>query len=327
MTRSQKNILVIGGSGFVGTVLVRELLAQGHSVRIADKKNSVQFVHLYQACDIRNLEQIISACKDIDVIYHLAAEHRDDVKPESLYETVNVSGTDNVCTAAKQLGIKKIIFTSSVAVYGSQNSEASELTTPCPDNPYGKTKLAAEQVLKQWQEKTPQATLAIIRPTVVFGEGNRGNVYNLMQQIKKGQYCLIGKGDNKKSMAYVENLVAFLVTTLDFDDSFSLYNYVDKPDLDMRSLIKKVYFTFNNKAKEPTCIPKPLGLLAGRAFDILALLSRKNQAISSVRIKKYMSQSMFSAEKLLATGFKPPHSLESALEKTIRSEFVTECNS
>ncbi len=80
----------------------------------------------------------------------------------------------------------------------------------------------------------------IVRPTVVFGEQNRGNVYNLLRQIASGKFMMIGDGTNRKSMAYVENVAAFLEYSLGFENGVHIYNYIDKPDFDMNTLVSKV---------------------------------------------------------------------------------------
>jgi len=84
----------------------------------------------------------------------------------------------------------------------------------------------AESVYKEWQqEDTKNRTLAIVRPTVIFGEGHRGNVYNLLNQIFTGRFVMFGDGRNRKSMAYVENVVAFLEHSLSFKPGVHIYNY------------------------------------------------------------------------------------------------------
>lgn len=79
--------------------------------------------------------------------------------------------------------------------------------------------------------------MTIIRPTVVFGEGNRGNVYNLFRQIASGRFVMIGSGNNMKSMAYVENIAARLEHALDQQSTYQVSNYVDKPDFTMNQLV------------------------------------------------------------------------------------------
>ncbi len=155
--------------------------------------------------------------KSGDVIISLAAEHRDDVTPKSLYYDVNVTGAENVCKVAEEKRINKIIFTSSVAVYGFALIGTDETGALNPFNEYGRTKMLAEEVYKKWQEKEhDKRTLVIIRPTVVFGEGNRGNVYNLLKQIASGRFVMVGNGKNVKSLAYVENVAAFIEYSLKF---------------------------------------------------------------------------------------------------------------
>ena len=127
----------------------------------------------------------------------LAAEHRDDVAPTSLYYDVNVQGTKNVLAAMDKAGVKNIIFTSSVAVYGLNKKNPNEEHAADPFNHYGKSKWQAEEVLREWYRKDAETkSLTIIRPTVIFGERNRGNVYNLLKQIASGNFLMVGKGTN-----------------------------------------------------------------------------------------------------------------------------------
>ena len=111
-----------------------------------------------------------------------------------------------VCDEKK---IKKIIFTSTVAVYGFAKAGTDESGEIDPFNEYGRTKFEAEKIFLYWYHQG-ERSLIIVRPTVVFGDGNRGNVFNLFNQIANNKFLMIGDGQNKKSMAYVENVVAFL---------------------------------------------------------------------------------------------------------------------
>ena len=110
--------------------------------------------------------------------------------------------------------INKIIFTSTVALYGLNTICTSEGSIPRPFNDYGKSKLQAEKLLINWQEGKIDRSLSIIRPTVIFGENNRGNIYAQMNQIALNRFMPIGKYDNRKSIAYVGNLVEFILFSL-----------------------------------------------------------------------------------------------------------------
>ena len=111
--------------------------------------------------------------------------------------------------------------------------------TTNPFNEYGRTKFVAEQKLRAWHANSENA-LIIVRPTVIFGEGNRGNVYNLLNQIASGRFLMVGKGKNKKSMAYIGNVIAFLEVCISTDQKYGVFNYVDTPDLAMDQLVSQV---------------------------------------------------------------------------------------
>ena len=319
-----ERILVIGGSGFVGTEVVRQLLAAGHSVRIAGIVRDQNDPDLWVPCDVRDVDALRRACADVDVIYNLAAAHRDDVRPRSLYEEVNVGGARNLCDVATELSIKRIIFTSSVAVYGLPEGEVDETAECRPFNDYGRTKLAAEEVYREWAGADPGRSLTIVRPTVVFGEGNRGNVYELMRQIASGRFVMIGRGRNRKSMAYVENAAAFLIYALGFSPGYRLFNYVDKPDFDMNTLVGEISRAVGRKSALPFRVPYIVGYGLGLLLDGVAFLIKRNLPISAVRVKKFCASTQFSAAKAQASGFTPPVPLEAALRHTLAAEFEAE---
>ena len=255
-------------------------------------------------------------------MYNLAAEHRDDVSPKSLYDEVNVDGARNLCGACDTLGVRRIIFTSSVAVYGFCKAGSDETTPFNPFNDYGRTKMEAEGIYRDWLGQDPGRSLAIIRPTVIFGERNRGNVYNLIKQISSGLFMMVGNGKNVKSMAYVENIAAFLQHALEFEQGEHLYNYVDGPDFDMNSLVSLVNGIVKGRMGVGPRLPYWMGYFGGLCMDAMAALIRKKLPISAIRVKKFCATTQFAAEKLKETGFKPQLPLREGLERTIRYEFV-----
>ena len=248
-------IVIIGGSGFVGTRLTKRLLSAGHSVRIGDKVLSKRYPELCVKCDVRDVISLRDCMLGYECVINLAAEHRDDVTPKSLYDDVNVSGAEHICSACTELGITRIIFTSSVAVYGFAPKGTDEEGRINYFNDYGRTKWEAEERYRQWLSRDEKNTLTIIRPTVIFGEQNRGNVFNLLRQIASGKFLMIGKGNNVKSMAYVENVAAFIEYCLSNCVGESLYNYIDKPDFDMNTLVYEVYDILGKTHKNIVLFP------------------------------------------------------------------------
>jgi nucleoside-diphosphate-sugar epimerase len=316
-------INVIGGSGFIGTRLVRRLRSKEQlSVQITDKAPSKTHPDLVTMGDVRSAEQLRASIANESVIVNLAAEHRDDVRPLSLYDEVNVGGAKNICTVASERGVKTIIFTSTVAVYGFAPIGTDESGNIAPFNDYGRTKYEAELVFKAWQAEAPtERTLVIIRPTVVFGEQNRGNVYNLLRQIASGKFVMVGNGENRKSMAYVENVAAFIEYAMGFKPGIHIYNFIDKPDFTMNSLVASVNRILGRPEKIGFRLPFAVGYMIGKGFDLVAALSGKRFATSSIRVKKFCANSVYNTA-FDQTGFVPPVPLEQALAQTVRYEFV-----
>ena len=314
-------IAIIGGSGFIGTRLSLRLSQSEKLFQIVDKAPSSFFPEKVLSADIRQPMSISFSQEPIALI-NLAAEHRDDVRPLSLYDEVNVDGARNVCNLARDKGANKIIFTSSVAVYGFAPLGTNESGAIAPFNDYGRTKWEAEQVYKQWQAEDPQnRTLVIIRPTVVFGERNRGNVFNLLRQIASGKFVMVGDGLNRKSMAYVENVAAFLEYSLDFQPGVCIYNYIDKPDFTMNALVVHVNKLLGRSAAVKLRLPFSFGLLIGSCFDLISKITGEKFSISAIRVKKFCANSVYDSA-IESTGFIPPVPLMDAIEKTIRFEFI-----
>ena len=313
-------ICLIGGNGFIGTNL-QEKLQNNFETFTFDKKNnktSENFIH----GDITNFESLESGLnKDFNILINLAAEHKDNVLPRSLYHDVNVQGSINICEVARKLNINNIVFLSSVAVYGFSKNICDEDSEKKPFNDYGKTKLEAEKVFINWQNEAPQdRNLIIVRPTAVFGANNRGNIYNLINQLRRLSIFMIGDGKNKKSIAYVENLSAFIKHTLELKKGCHIFNYVDKPDFSMESLVNLIKKTLGIKTRFTIKIPYFIAIFLGYLIDILAVFLRKKFQISAIRIKKFCSNSLFETS-FNEIGFVPPYKLEEALEKTIIYEF------
>lgn len=316
-------IAIIGGSGFVGTKLLDQIINSEliDSVVNIDKLNSTKYASITNIGDVLNLKEIKRLLYGIDLVILLAAEHRDDVSPTSLYYDINVQGMRNVLNGMKANNIKRLIFTSSVAIYGLDKNNPDETFPADPFNHYGISKWQAEQLLQDWYKLHWDWNINIIRPTVIFGEGNRGNVFNLLNQIASGKFLMIGKGDNQKSMSYVGNVVAFiqfLITNV--RDGYNVYNYVDKPDFNTNDL---VYHTGHilGKTIPSIRIPYALGMLGGYFFDILAFITRKKLPISSVRVKKFCAVTKYDSTKVMTSGFVPPFTMEEGLRRMLNEEF------
>lgn len=316
-------IALIGASGFVGTRLL-DLLKESttYTLKNIDLQPSHFFPEITTIGDVREQSQMDKELAGADSVVLLAAQHRDDVSPVSLYYDTNVGGMEVTLKAMEKNGIKRIIFFSSVAVYGLNKNNPNEEHPTDPFNHYGKSKWQAEQVLQEWYKSHPDWNINIVRPTVIFGERNRGNVYNLLKQIASGKFLMVGSGNNKKSMAYVGNVVAFVKYMIEnVVTGYNVYNYIDKPDFTMNELVGHVEKVLN-KHIPSTHFPYWLGMMGGYCFDLLAKITGKKLAVSSVRVKKFCATTEFDAQKVHGCGFKAPYTLGEGLARTLEFEFV-----
>ena len=318
-------IALIGASGFVGTRLI-DLLRnepQKYELKNIDLQPSHFFNDITIIGDVREQAEMDKKLQGYDLVVLLAAQHRDDVTPTSLYYDTNVGGMKVTLKAMEKNGIKRLVFFSSVAVYGLNKPNPREEYLPKePFNHYGKSKLQAEHVAEDWYEKHLDWNIDIIRPTVIFGERNRGNVYNLLKQISSGKFLMVGKGDNMKSMAYVGNIVAFVKYMIDHvTTGYNVFNYIDKPDMTMNELVPLVGKVLN-KHIPSVHFPYWLGMMGGYCFDVLAFITRKKLTVSSVRVKKFCATTQFDSTKAMTSGFKPPHTLAEGLSRTLEFEWV-----
>lgn len=298
-----KKLLITGGSGFIG-YHVQQYLPQSSITNLDLVPPNFSTKSTYIKGDIRikkNVEKAIQE-SNCDTILSLAAVHDDFDRTSADYFDTNEGGTKVLCEVATKYNIKKIIFYSTVAVYGDKPTPSQEKMIPMPTNPYGASKLAAEEVLKNWAAIDDSRSVLIMRPTLIYGERNTANMYRLIDQIQKGRYFHIGEGNNIKSIGYVKNLVAatdFLNQKL--QKGVHIYNFADTPQLTSREIAETIRIALGKK-KVPT-LPYWLVYTIGLPFDLIIKLTGKNLPISTERLKKFCTTTHHQANNLSRFGF------------------------
>ncbi len=132
---------------------------------------------------------------------------------------------------------------------------------------------------------------------------------------------MVGDGENRKSMAYVENVAGFIEYSMNFKPGVHIYNFIDKPDFTMNSLVANVNRNLGRSEKIFFRLPFSVGFLIGKGFDMVAAVTRRRFAISSIRVKKFCANSVYNTA-IDSTGFVPPVPLDQALARTLRFEFM-----
>lgn len=313
------NTLVTGSSGFIARFLIPALAAKEHAVTGIDKRIGPAFGGYFRFVhgNILDDNAVDSAMREVDLIIHLAAEHKDFGVPESLYYQVNVDGTEQLLQHASRHQIPNFIFFSSVAVYGDSRVPTHEALVPAPASPYGKSKFLAEQRVEAWAAQAPERKAVIVRPTVIFGPHNYANMYRLIQSLARRRYVGVGDGSNVKSIGYVENVAAAAVFLRErMEPGIEIYNYADSPHMTTRDLVASMAKSL--RVKVPSLrIPKPLAVACALPLDVVAKVTKKDFPLTAKRIAKFTDSTHHQADKILRAGFRPPYSLEAGIEKTI----------
>jgi nucleoside-diphosphate-sugar epimerase len=317
-------ILVTGGSGFIGSYFVERLCQEGHELVILDLVAPPSWypAHTYHRGDIRDPAAVKRAMAGCDRVVHLAAAHHDFGIEHDTYYDVNERGSQIICDAMDEVGVRNITFYSTVATYGDAPEPHHEEAETKPNSPYGGSKLKGEGVFNAWTDKGDGRRCLVIRPTVTFGVRNFANMYSLIRQVASGKYLEFGPGVNIKSLSYVENIVdatLFLLAKPAGElQPFEIFNYIDKPDLTSRQITSTVYTSLGKKPPS-FVLPLWVGLLLSLPFDLVIALTGKNLPISSARVKKlYHTQTKFEADKLAKAGYTPKVPLTEGIDRMVK---------
>jgi nucleoside-diphosphate-sugar epimerase len=202
--------LVTGGGGFLGRAIVEMLLGRGDSVRVLSRQRYPEIEALGAEGlqgDIRNPDDVLKACMGVDAVFHTAALPGiwGDIK---LYSDINIFGTHHVIEACKRRGVGRLIYTSSPSVVFNMRDECGiDETTPYPPrwfNPYSETKACAEQAVLGASGKDGLLCCAI-RPHLIWGPRDNHLIPRLVERAKKRQLRIVGLGQNKVDLTYIDN--------------------------------------------------------------------------------------------------------------------------
>jgi len=210
--------LITGGTGFIGSRLALKARREGREVVVAGQVNTdAERARLQelQAAGIA-IEQgplqdgayarrVSAGC---EVIIHLAAAQHEANVPDSYFESVNVEGTRTLLEASVAAGVRRFVYGSTIGVYGAAGGGVlSETSMPCPANIYGRTKLAAEGVVKQFASRVP---VSIVRISETYGPGDF-RLLKLFRAVDRGRFMMIGPGLNRRQVIHVDDLNSILL--------------------------------------------------------------------------------------------------------------------
>ena len=366
------NYIIFGGTGFIGTHLAKLLKAERPNDKVwnldvvspdrldwalenkvaswatvKDYKTALCEGEVHPAtfveCDVRKPLVDASGALTVDlpftptsedVIFNFAAIHRTPGHPDRDYFETNVRGAENVCDFAEKYGIRKMVFTSSIAPYGAAEELKEESTLPTPNTAYGISKYVAEKVHMMWQARGVAndndddngRELTIVRPGVVFGKGENGNFTRLYWGIKKHTFAYPGRKDTIKACVYVKELVRFMLWRLEhahdndaanaYDDdnrgigsSADIFNCTFEPAYTIEEIVKTIKKVTGLKQAVPY-VPNAVIMPAA----VGAKMVGSPMGICPARVKKLQISTNICGKKLAECGYKFKWTFEEAVE-------------
>lgn len=315
--------VLFGGSGYIGSNLLRFLLSQNRFSKylICDireligfdkeiENQTVKFIYLDVRSEIGiNLGNID---KENSWIFNFAAIHREPGHSYREYFNTNIPGARNINELARKTGIKNIFFTSSIAPYGKSLKERTEDSPLYPETAYGISKALAEKIHENWLAEDGSRRLIIVRPSVIFGPKDPGNVYRMIKSLKIGTFVLPDGGKVIKGYGYVFGLIDSILFTMNQKKPFIVYNYAENPLVPLNEMVKIVKEQLGYK--KPT-LNVSVGVLAVAAFFIqkgFKLIGKKSD-IHPVRVRKAGFPTNIIPQYLIDQGFNFKYNFREAL--------------
>lgn len=325
-----KTVVLFGGTGFIGTHLTQHLLSHdlAEVIYLVDLNEPRDLAYngllrsglkagkvLFVRHDVRKPVPRELLPERADLIINLAAIHREPGHDPREYFATNLPGAENVCAWADSAGCETLVFTSSISPYGPSEERKTESSLPVPATAYGSSKLAAEKIHLGWQAAGKGRKLLILRPGVVFGPGERGNVTRLLRSLVKGYFVYLGNRDTVKAAGYVKELCLVtmfgLETLRNYEASTLLINFTMNPPPTVEQLVEAIRKTVG-KTRGSANIPA--GLLLALSYPMLAIerMSGVTMPINPIRVRKLIHSNNIWPEQLISLGYQYTYTLESA---------------
>ena len=319
-------VAVTGGTGCLGRPLVERLIADGAYLKLLTLPNDASLIYPDNKVkiitgDINLPDALDLLCMDCEIVFHLAGKVHSvpgTKKAEQEFYQVNVEGTRNLLEASKRNRVKRVLFYSTVGVYGKDaDFHGDELSLCRPNSVYAKSKYLAEQlVLNSSNDGGPEGT--VLRFPVVYGPLDRGNVAKLIKAVKRKQFFFFGEGNCLRSMISSNNAAEAAVrAAFEPKTANEVFCVTDGRDYTMNELVDSICRALG-MSQQPYHLPVLLADLAGSFGDILRKWAHVSFPIDSDRVKKLSRPLTFSCEKAKKVlGYEPVETLEEGIRREV----------
>lgn len=319
-----KQVLITGATGFVGQVLREHISKKNFEIKVVTRQPQKLSCPTINVGQINGLTDWKPALEGVEVVIHLAAyahvTQRSQINTDTNYET-NVLGTENLVKHCISANVKQFIFISSIGAVASFSNKPITEESPCiPDTIYGKSKLEAEKDLI-YLTKNTDLTYTIIRPPLVYGRGNPGNMARLQKLIRRNISLPFAKIANQRSFIYVDNLVDAIITCIHHPKAHNQTFLVsDGQDLSTPELISKIAY-HSQQSCHQLAVPIPFLKAAGYFGDLWEAITRRPIPLNSDTIAKLISSLTIDSSKIRQVlDWHPPYTIDQGLSKVFQQE-------
>lgn len=312
-------ILVTGGTGFIGSHLIRRLqknnnelycIVRNKAMVLSDNSDNINYIE----ADITD-KKSLSGLPVVDEVYHLAGMLGKDLVPEKNYFKLHVEGTKNLIESLNLAKLKRFIYISTPSIAGPNTADYpwTEADPPAPSNKYERSKAATEKYLKSLT-----LPLTIIRPEFVYGPGDK-HLLELFKAIKKRRFFILGSGQAKLQPTYIEDVIDAIVLVASKKEAVGKVYLVSGDEIvsvkDLYKIISDMLGVFQNNIKIPLWLAYSVAWL----LDCLAFIIRRPLPLSISKVKFFTSSHTFSNNKIKnELNWQPKYNLNEGFKKTIK---------
>jgi 2-alkyl-3-oxoalkanoate reductase len=315
-------VLVTGGTGFTGKALVRRLLYLGHEVVALDYKEGLRTQELRDwgaqvvLGSITDRDVVRRAMEGAEVVHHLAAAFREMNVPDSYYHEVNVGGTRNILEAAREQGVRKLVYCSTCGVHGNIDHPPGGEDAPIrPADYYQRTKYEAEPIVREYHEQGLPSV--ILRPAAIYGPGDPERFLMIYRRVARGTFPMFGDGRTFYHPLYIDNLVdAFILAMRDRTGDGEAYLIADEEYVQIEDLIRRVARALDVEVRIPHYPLWPV-VAAGHVVEKVCRPFGVTPPIFPRRVDWYRQNRAFRIEKAKHDlGYQPAVGLDEGLRRT-----------
>jgi nucleoside-diphosphate-sugar epimerase len=320
-------ILVTGATGAIGPLVVKALHAAGYSIRTLsiDPPPAGAWPEDVETLigDVTDMSAVQAAMQGIESVIHLAALLHIVNPPDhllDLYRKINVGGTKNVVESAVKANVGRIMFFSTIAVYGDTDGQiVNEDTPPRPDTFYGQTKLDAEKMVLTAKDRAGKPIGTVLRLAAVYGSRIKGNYRQLLMALERGWFLPIGPGRNRRTVIYDKDVAKAAVLTLRHPAAAGrLYNVSDGQYHRLKEIITAMCRALGRIPPRFSLPAAPVRFTVGVFEDALKMIGLK-PPITRATIDKYLEDVAADSQLIQKElGFTPCFGLTAGWEDTVR---------